>query len=77
MKRTIQTFLILLIAWFLQGCGDDYSCDTGEMRCSGNTVQMCNADHDWVDWLSCNEAGLTCYTDQARCGGHGDIACCD
>ena len=69
--------LIVLLFWSLLGCGEEFSCHTGEMRCSGDRAQMCNADHDWVDWLNCGMEGMTCYTDRAHCGGYGDVACCD
>lgn len=62
---------------FFPGCGVDWSCDTGEMRCLGDTVQQCNADRDWKDWLNCGYAGMDCYDDWEHCGGYGDIACCD
>ena len=73
----MRRLLIVLLICCLLGCGEEFSCHTGEMRCSGNEAQMCNADRQWVDWLSCSGAGKTCYTDRSHCGGYGDIACCD
>jgi len=67
----------VLAAGPLSGCGGDRSCDTGEMQCWGDTVQLCNADRDWVDWLDCFDSGKACYADRDHCGGWGDIACCD
>ena len=77
MLRRFFVPILVLASGFLPGCGWEVTCDIGEMRCMADTLQTCNADHDWKDWLSCWERGLTCTTDPARCGGYGDIACCD
>jgi len=77
MRRLHLALLLVLAGRGLPGCGIEITCDIGEMRCLGDTVQTCNADHDWKDWLACRETGLTCTTDPLRCGGHGDVACCD
>ncbi len=77
MRRFTALLLLLLAGGACARCGVYSFCNTGEMRCLGDTVQTCNADHEWKDWLSCWKTGLTCSTDPARCGGYGDIACCD
>jgi hypothetical protein len=73
----LRLLLIVLLFWSFPGCGQEFSCHTGEMRCLGDTAQMCNANHDWVDWLNCGMEGMTCYIDRSHCGGSGDVACCD
>jgi len=77
MRRLLPALALLLAGGASSGCGIESTCDIGEMRCMGDTVQTCNADHDWKDWLSCWQTGLTCTTDPMRCGGTWDIACCD
>ena len=78
-NKLYYNFFLLSIFLVILSCGDsNYFCEMGEMRCSGDTVQLCNADHEWIDWMSCWRNGLRCYQDPDHCGGTTyDVACCD
>jgi hypothetical protein len=64
---------VAVIGLGLSGCG---WCKAGEMRCDGNTAQMCGADKGWEDYQNCSAVSQTCSTAPADCSGYSGIACC-
>jgi hypothetical protein len=77
MKRALAvTAFALSLA--LPSCNSGFfdSCNAGDMRCHGNTAQMCNAYDSWEDWQNCGSIGETCSTAPSQCGGYSGIACC-
>lgn len=49
----------------------------GDFRCSGNVVQLCNADERWEDYQNCGAIGEQCSTRPSDCSGFTGIACCN
>jgi hypothetical protein len=60
----------------LPGCFLLKECDAGEMRCNGETAQMCDSSGDWEDWQKCGSIGEQCYSDPSSCSGYSGISCC-
>lgn len=76
MKRFVGVLIILVLVVVGVGCGDDFwGCGAGEMRCEGNTAQMCSADNHWENWQHCSGVEGYCSTDPNMCSGY-EIACC-
>jgi len=47
-------FLVTFCALMFSGCPND-NCEVASTRCEGNVAQVCNADKNWQDFLSCDE----------------------
>ncbi len=46
-------WLMLMVALFASSACDGTECQTGETRCSGATVEVCNGDSRWEDVANC------------------------
>ena len=72
--------LAILVFVVALGCGSGCSslggCSAGDMRCHGNTAQMCGVTNGWEDWQSCGSIGESCSTSPSACSGFSGIACC-
>ncbi len=56
MKRAFFLVLLIFSTVFVVSCGDDKSCSTGEMRCSGTFMQVCSSG-SWTNYTDCSNIG--------------------
>lgn len=72
----MKRLLILILTLTTLRCSSDGildGCNPGEMRCSGNTAQICG-QYGWEDYQVCGTQ--SCAADPRFCGGYNGIACC-
>ena len=56
MRKFFLIVLLMFSTVFVVSCGDDKSCSTGEMRCSGTFMQVCDAG-SWANYTDCSNIG--------------------
>ena len=78
--KTLALSIAVLLSLVISGCGDFACSPGGEMRCDGNTVEMCTANGGhWEAFQQCgaNSFGSKCFDSPAGCFGYVGIACCN